>query len=55
MNVLAGKERRKPQSVSVKLPVELYERYFSQMDAGEVQDIVEKALVAYMGKEAAGV
>ena len=54
-NVLAGKERKKPQSVSVKLPVELYERYFAQMDAGEVQEIMEKALEAYMGKEATGV
>ena len=27
-NVLVGKEQKKPQSVSVKLPVELYEKYF---------------------------
>ena len=54
-NVLVGRERKKPQSVSVKLPVELYERYFAQMDAGEVQEIMEKALEAYLGKEAAGV
>lgn len=29
-NVLAGRERKKPQSVSVKLPVELYEKYFAE-------------------------
>ena len=34
--VLAGKEQKTPQSVSVKLPVELYEKYFGQMDAGAV-------------------
>ena len=54
-SVLAGKEQKKPQSVSVKLPVELYERYFGQMDAGAVQEIMEKALEGYFGKEAAGV
>lgn len=54
-NVLTGKERKKPQSVSVKLPAELYERYFAQMDTGEVQEIIEKALEAYLGKEAASV
>ena len=51
-SVLAGKEQKKPQSVSVKLPVELYERYFGQMDAGAVQEIMEKALEGYFGKEA---
>ena len=54
-SVLAGKEQKKPQSVSVKLPVELYERYFGQMDAGAVQEIMEKALEGYFGKEAPGV
>ena len=54
-NVLTGKERKKPQSVSVKLPAALYERYFAQMDTGEVQEIMEKALEAYLGKEAASV
>ena len=54
-SVLAGKEQKKPQSVSVKLPVELYEKYFAQMDAGAVQEIMEKALEGYFGKEAAGV
>lgn len=34
--VLAGKEQKKSQSVSVKLPVELCEKYFTQMDAGAV-------------------
>lgn len=53
--VLAGKEKKKPQSVSVKLPMELYEKYFAQMDAGAVQEIMEKALEGYFGKEAAGV
>ena len=53
--VLAGKEQKRPQSVSVKLPVELYEKYFAQMDAGAVQEIMEKALEGYFGKEAAGV
>ena len=53
--VLAGKEKNKPQSVSVKLPMELYEKYFAQMDAGAVQEIMEKALEGYLGKEAAGV
>ena len=53
--VLAGKEQKKPQSVSVKLLLELYERYFGQMDAGAVQEIMEKALEGYFGKEAAGV
>ena len=52
--VLAGEEQKKPQSVSVKLPVELYERYFGQMDAGAVQEIMEKALEGYFGKKAAG-
>lgn len=41
--------------MSVKLPVELYEKYFAQMDAGAVQEIMEKALEGYFGKEAAGV
>ena len=54
-SVLAGKERKKPQSVSVKLSVELYEKYFAQMDVGAVQEIMEKALEGYFGKEAAGV
>lgn len=54
-NVLASKERKKPQSMSVKLPVELYEKYFAQMEAGEVQEIMEKALEAYLGKEATDV
>lgn len=54
-SVLACKEKKKPQSVSVKLPVELYEKYFAQMDAGAVQEIMEKALERYFGKEAAGV
>ena len=53
--MLAGKEQKKPQSVSVKLPMELYEKYFGQMDAGAVQEIMEKALEGYFGKEAAGV
>ena len=53
--VQAGKEQKKPQSVSVKLPVEVYEKYFAQMDAGEVQEIMKKALEGYFGKEAAGV
>ena len=39
----------------MKLPMELYEKYFAQMDAGAVQEIMEKALEAYLGKEAAGV
>ena len=39
----------------MKLPLELYERYFGQMDAGTVQEIMEKALGGYFGKEAAGV
>ena len=54
-NVLEGKERKKPQSTSVKLPMELYERYFAQMEAGEVQEVIEKALEVYLRKEAAGV
>ena len=54
-DVLVGKEQKKLQSVSVKLPLELYERYFGQMDAGTVQEIMEKALEGYFGKEAAGV
>lgn len=54
-SVLAGKEQKKPQNVSVKLSMELYEKYFVQMDAGAVQEIMEKALEGYFGKEAAGV
>lgn len=54
-SVLAGKEQKKPQSVSVKLPMELYEKYFAQMDARAVQEIIEKALEGYLGKEATGV
>lgn len=50
--VLAGKEQKKPQSVSVKLPVEVYEKYFAQMGAREVQEIMEKALEGYLGKGA---
>ena len=50
--VLACKEKKKPLSVSVKLPVELYEKDFAQMDAGAVQEIMEKALEGYFGKEA---
>ena len=53
--VLAGKEQKKPQSVSVKLPVDVYEKYFAQMDAGDVEEIMKKALEGYFGKEAAGV
>lgn len=54
-SVLAGEEQKKVQSISVKLPVELYEKYFAQMDVGTVQEIMEKALEGYFGKEAAGV
>lgn len=54
-SVLAGKEQKKSQSVSVKLPMELYEKYFAQMDARAVQEIIEKALEGYLGKEATGV
>lgn len=54
-SVLAGKEQKKPQNVSVKLSMELYEKYFAQMDAGAVQEIMEKALEGYFGKEAASV
>ena len=54
-SVLAGKEQKKPQNVSVKLSMELYEKYFVQMDAGAVQEIMEKALEGYFGKEAASV
>lgn len=54
-SVLAGKEQKKPKSVSVKLPMELYEKYFAQMDVGTVQEIMEKALEGYFGKETAGV
>ena len=39
----------------MKLPMELYEKYFAQMDAGAVQEIMEKALEGYFGKEVAGV
>lgn len=39
----------------MKLSIELYEKYFAQMDAGAVQEIMEKALEGYFGKEAAGV
>lgn len=42
-SVLAGKEQKKSQSVSVKLPMELYEKYFAQMDARAVQEIIEKS------------
>lgn len=52
-SVLAGKEQKKVQNISVKLPVEMYEKYFAQMDAGAVQEIMEKALEGYFGKEAA--
>ena len=51
-SVLAGEEQKKVQSISVKLPVELYEKYFAQMDVGTVQEIMEKALEGYFGKEA---
>lgn len=54
-SVLAGKEQKKVQNISVKLSVEMYEKYFAQMDAGAVQEIMEKALEGYFGKEAAGV
>ena len=54
-SVLAGKEQKKSQSVSVRLPMELYEKYFAQMDARAVQEIIEKALEGYLGKEATGV
>lgn len=54
-SVLAGKEQKKPQNVSVKLSMELYEKYFVQMNAGAVQEIMEKALEGYFGKEAASV
>ena len=50
-----GKKQKKPQSVSVKRSVELYEKYFAQMDVGTVQEIMEKALEGYFGKETAGV
>ncbi len=39
----------------MKLPMELYEKYFAQMDARAVQEIIEKALEGYLGKEATGV
>ena len=50
-----GKKQKKPQSVSVKRSVKLYEKYFAQMDAGVVQEIMGKALDGYLGKEAASV
>lgn len=53
--VLSGKEQKKSQSVFVKLSVELYEKYFAQMDAGAVQEIMVKALEGYFGKEVTGV
>ena len=39
----------------MKLPMELYEKYFAQLDARVVQEIMEKALEGYFVKEAAGV
>lgn len=39
----------------MKLPMELYEKYFAQMDVGTLQEIMEKALEGYFGKETAGV
>ena len=66
-NVLVGKEQKKPQSVSVKLPVELYEKYFAQMvESGcdcVVMEVSSQGLmlhrtqgfVLYFGKEVAGV
>ena len=50
-SVLIGKEQEKSRSVSVKLQVELYEKYFAQMDAGAVQEIIERALERHFGKE----
>lgn len=44
-SVLAGKEQNKPQSVSVKLPVELYEKYFgytSNVSLAELDRLVDE-------------
>ena len=37
-SVLAGKEQKKVQNISVKLPVEMYEKYFVELIMKE-QDI----------------
>ena len=51
--ILEDKEK-KPQSVAVKIPVEVYEKYFAQVDDMKVQEIMEKALEAYFGKQEYG-
>ena len=51
--ILEDKEK-KPQSVAVKIPVEVYEKYFTQVDDMKVQEIMEKALEAYFGKQEYG-
>ena len=45
---------KKPQSVAVKIPVEVYEKYFTQVDDMKVQEIMEKALEEYFGKQEYG-
>lgn len=51
--ILEDKEK-KPQSVAVKIPVEVYEKYFESVDDMKVQEIIEKALEAYFGKQEYG-
>lgn len=51
--ILEDKEK-KPQSVAVKIPMEVYERHFELVDDMKVQEIIEKALEAYFGNQEYG-
>lgn len=49
----ADQQKVKRTEKNVKIPVEVYEKYFQKMDAGKVSEIIEAALEAWFtGKEA---
>ena len=52
LEVLGGRKGKKDVgSRSIKLPAEVYERYFAETKAAEVAGIVEEALAVWFGKE----
>lgn len=51
LEMLGGKKEKKAaSSKTIKLPAEVYERYFTNVKADDVAGIVEEALAAWYGK-----
>ena len=48
----AAAEQKKKEVVNIKLPTEVYQKYFADRKAAEAADIVERALEAWFRKEA---